>query len=122
MNAKFVMNNNQTYKSNPSDQSQDMLHINGELNSGMQQDSSVYYNRKQGNSLQQSYQPNHHQRVNSGYGQRQEYQQNVAISNANFNRAGYALENLEAVKDELRKKPFTVPIVRIDLGIENNLV
>ncbi len=44
MNAKFMMNNNTTFKTNQSDMSQDMLVLNGELNSGMEnKDSSNFY-------------------------------------------------------------------------------
>ena len=130
MNAKFVMNQNTSnFKNNPSDMSQDMLYINGELDSGMgmQRDSSNYYNQRQNHHQPNHYQNNHqnqqsHYRQPSASKQQHDYQNHVAVSRANFNRMGHALENLEPIKDELRKKPFTVPVVKVELPIETPLV
>mgnify|MGYP003690984559 CR=1 FL=1 len=100
--------NNYSNQSNYHEASQDMLQLHGDLNSGMSKDMS--------GAKPQHKQPGHYKQYEPT-GQ----MQYSRIPNQYASRLGGILDGLEPVKDELRKKPFTVPMVNVKLPSENQM-
>ena len=101
MKARFVMNNSND-KKNTSEISQDMLILNGELKSGMEKENSSYYYNK-----------------NSDHHRSPQHNTPQGYNRQSYGRMSNGLDNLEPVNDEMRKRPFTVPIVRVEINCEN---
>ena len=119
MKARFVMNQPNGRNPNGSEISQDMLQLNGELNSGMSKESggSSYYHPGNsgyaGNRTNQTNQYNQGRSMSPANGQQ-------TYSRQSLNRySGHALDGLEPINDEMRKRPFTIPVVRVEINCEN---
>ena len=104
-----MMNNSNNRSNHGSEISQDMLMLNGELNSGMEKENSSFYHHHKNSG--QEYRPNNQNRNQPS--QAQKYQQ-PAYTRQSYNRySNPVLENLEPVNDEMRKRPFTIPVVKV---------
>jgi hypothetical protein len=85
-----------------------MLQLHGDLNSGMDRDNSGF-------QKPQYKQPNHYKQ----YEPTNQVSYSRVPNNQMASRLGSVLDGLEPVKDEFRKKPFTVPTVNVKLTCEN---